>query len=555
MATTGLTVDTRVPTRAIAPDRRDLFGSPDVPERWLTALLVLMVARLWLMPLGSSFWVDETATVFVVEHGVSDPSLAAAPQVPYGLYYWLPRAARALFGPSEIAYRLPSVLLMAVTLWIVALLAARLVHPRAKWFAAFACLALAGFNYQADDARPYALGACIASAGVLCLVRWLDEGRLRDAALFEVGAALLWRVHLILWPFYLVFAGYAAARLLRKETRVAWPRVAVVFGLLALALMPVALDALSLFPQAKAHVIAAPPSLHEFEHSLRWNVALCCAAGAWLFGYFFRWETVYGNGNAAEEKTPGGNWSDSGLLLAWWLVPPAALFACSWITGNSVFVRRYFSIMMPGVALVSTVAAGRFIPARAWNRMALVLGVLALVALGQWDRVWPAHEKSDWRSAAQRVNQLASTPDTPVICPSPFIEARTPQWRPGYRLPGFLYSQLPVYPIRGNTILFPFETSPAAERYAATLAGTTLRGSGKFLLYGGNGATSFWRQWFAARPELAGWQAVRYRYGDVDVIEFAPPETVHAAARGPISAAVIPALDRRNRPEGLLRLK
>ena len=174
---------------------------------------------------------------------------------------------------------------MAIAVGLVARVAARLIHPRAAWFAAFACLAIAGIDYQAADARPYALGTCVSAAGVLFLARWLDERRWRDGLVFAVFAGLLWRVHLIFWPFYLVFAGYAVARLWRREARPGWAQAAVVFGLAGVTLVPVA-AALALFRDAKAHVIVKPPLLYEFEHSLRWNVVAICAAAAWLLSEF-----------------------------------------------------------------------------------------------------------------------------------------------------------------------------------------------------------------------------------------------------------------------------
>src|SRR5581483_9314585 len=112
-------------------------------RRWLLPLLLaLSVVRLWLMPLGSSFWLDETATVFVARHGSHHPSLAiAAPQAWQSWYYPLIRWEGALFGYSEVATRLISVLAMIAFLAAFARLAARLIRPEAAWFAAFACLA------------------------------------------------------------------------------------------------------------------------------------------------------------------------------------------------------------------------------------------------------------------------------------------------------------------------------------------------------------------------------------------------------------------------------
>jgi hypothetical protein len=499
------------------------FRAKAGPDALLPALLTLSVVRLWLMPLGSSFWIDEMGTVFVARHGAADPSLAVAPQVALSIYYWLPRAAAAMFGSSEVVYRLPSVLAMAIAVALVARVAARLIHPQAAWFAAFACLAISGIDYQAADARPYALGASVSAAGVLFLVRWLDTAHWRDGALFALFAGLLWRVHLVFWPFYLVFAGYAFARLLRRETRAGWMKTAAIFGLAGVTLVPVAAEAVALFRDAKAHVIVKPPSLHEFEHSLRWNVVAICGAAAWLLSRFGR---RAGKSPAPPERVDNPPQVDSLphsawiLFVGWWLCQPVGLFAVSWLTGNSVFVRRYLFLMLPGVALTATAAVAHFTPPARLNRLAAVLAAAGLLALGSWGQLWPAHEHSDWRGAARKVNELVLGPDTPVICPSPFIEARPPVWRPDYHLPGFLYAHLPVYPIGGKAYLFPFETSPEAERYATDLTRGALAGSRRFLLYGGNGATRFWRKWFAARPELAGWRSVRLPYGDVDVVEF-----------------------------------
>ena len=63
---------------------------------------------------------------------------------------------------------------MAAALMFVALLVRRLIHPQAWWFAVFACFALRGLDYEAANARPYAMGIAVASAGLYFLVRWLD---------------------------------------------------------------------------------------------------------------------------------------------------------------------------------------------------------------------------------------------------------------------------------------------------------------------------------------------------------------------------------------------
>ena len=455
---------------------------------FLWVLLAAAIVRLWLMPLPSSFWVDEMATAFVVEHGASHPSFAAAPQVPDSIYYWLPRASVALFGRSEIAYRIPGILVMAAGLWLMGALAARLIHPGARWFAVFACLAMHGIDYYAVDARPYGLAIAVAAAAMWFLVRWLDTARWTDAALFALFAALLWRIHLLDWPMYLVFGVYAAAR---AREKVGWRRAAAVGAAVAISLVPVALHAVGLAREAGAHVITALPGWREFLHQTRLNLVAFCLAGAWLLRKF---------GKAAR---PHG-----GVLpvAAWWLLPPVCLFALSHLSGESVFVTRYISLALPGAALAATLAASFFLPLRFWRPAALVVGAGALAAFGQWNRLWPQHEHSGWREAAALVNRLANA-DTPVICPSPYIEARPPVWSPDYRLPGFLYAHLAYYPVSGHLVLFPFQALP-----------DTVPTSGPVVIYGPRGGTELVRKSYSAR----GWHGQTWEFGDVDVIRMEP---------------------------------
>jgi hypothetical protein len=461
------------------------------------------IARFWLVPLPSSFWVDELVTAFVVAHP-GHPSFAIAPQVPASIYYWMPRISERLFGLSEVSYRVPSVLMMGLALFLIGRIAARLIHPQAAWFAVFACLGLRGINYHAADARPYALGICVAAAALLFQIRWLDRARWIDAALFVLFAALLWRVHLIYWPFYLVFAIYPLMRIAARDTGVTWKQALAVFAVLALALVPVILQALSLLHEAGAHVITTLPGFRDFQHEIRWSLVVICGGGAWLLS-----------------RKPRGRVPAASLALigAWWLVTPVAIYVFSHATGNSVFIGRYLSLGLPGTALMATASAAVSIPADRWREASLALGIGVLLVMGQWTVRAPRHDNSDWRSAALAENRFALAPDTPVICPSPFIEARSPVWRPDYPLPGFLYAHLPVYPLRGKLYLFPFESADG-EQYAAQLTAATLVQSGRFIVYGGDKNVRFWREWFSRRPELQGWQNQIEKFGDVWIAVF-----------------------------------
>ena len=482
------------------------------PYRWLLpVLLALSIARLWLMPLSSSFWLDETATIFVAHYGAAHPSIVAVGSQWHSWYYPAIRMNGEIFGYSEVAARMPSILAMAVLLALLAALVRRLIHPEAAWFAVFACLALPGLNYQAANARPYGIGMCALTAALLFLVKWLDSARWRDALLFAASAALVLHIHLMFWPSCLVFVLYAAVRLIRGETPVAWPHALLVFAIWAVALLPVVADMLSLLREARTHVVVPLPSLLQFVRSLELTLVLGCAAAAWAIAGVLRWRSDARKVSLSAIVLIGGAW----------LCQPILLYAFSWLTGESVFVPRYLQLALPGAALAATAMAAPFIPGGQWRRLAAILAVGVLIFGGQWRQLWPRHHNSDWRAAARAVNRLEAAGAIPVICPSSFIEARPPVWRPGYPLPGFLYAHLAVYPISAKTYLFPFENSPQAESWASALAPGDLSSSRRFLIYGWQPQVDFWRDWFARRPEFKGWHQQRIGpFADVDVVLF-----------------------------------
>jgi Dolichyl-phosphate-mannose-protein mannosyltransferase len=469
-------------------------------RRWLRSnwllilLLAICVTRLWLMPLPSSFWTDETGTVFVVEHP-ADPSLAVVPQVPASIYFALPRAAQKLFGSSEISYRLPSLLLMGITLFIIARLAARLIGPDAAWFAVFACLALSDFDYYAADARPYPLGICLTAASLYYLVDWLDTARWKPALLFLLFAALLWRVQLVFWAFYPVFLIYTLVRLTNATTRVGWIRSLLVYCLLGLALIPVALDALGLLHNGSAHSFASIPGLRSLSVTIPWKWTAVCVGLAALAGQFLKWRI----------KKPA-SLSALALIAAWWLWMPLCLFVFSRATGVVLYIPRYFSPALPGAALAVTAAAACWLPAARWNQAAIVFGIAALIVAGNWRVLSPWHAEDNWRQASFEEDFVAVEPDTPVLAVSPFIEAQPPTWTPEYHLPGFLYAPLSVYPLRGTVYPFPFIRSRIADQYAADLLRDTLLKHSRFIIYGAGRNTRSWVTWFSKRPELANWR-------------------------------------------------
>jgi hypothetical protein len=124
------------------------------------------------------------------------------------------------------------------------------------------------------------------------------------------------------------------------------------------------------------------------------------------------------------------------------------------------------------------------------------------VIYGPLEDAAPRHDNSNWKEAARQIESLNLFTAAPVIYPSPFIEAKSPVWKPDYPLPGFLYCHLLVYPVGGKPYPFPFERSSEADAYAAELAWSTLPSAGRFLIYGGDRNVWAWQNWFSNATSL-----------------------------------------------------
>jgi hypothetical protein len=413
-----------------------------------------------------------------------------------------------LFGHSEAALRLPSIVAMGLALMCISRIAVRIIHPRAGWLAVFLCLALSGIDYFAADARPYAFGIAVASASIVFLIRWLDSGRWLDEAVFLACAAALWRIHLLYWPFYLVYGAYAAARLRKRDTVATTAQILTAVVLIPAALLPVARTALGRLAGAQSHVFNLPPRPLDFVYKAHFNVVLICLVAGWLLHRFAR--------GRPSAQVSGPSWI---LVISWWLACPVCLFLYSHYSGNGVFIPRYISLMLPGIALTATAVASRFLRDDLWGLSAIAVGIVGLCLMGQWLTPSPWHDPDDWRAAAAAERSFADDV-TPVLCPSPFIEGQSPAWTPDYPLPGFLYSHLTYYPVRGNVKLFPFIQSPEANRYAQQLLNSELVPSAKFIVYGARGGSNYLVKYLTSLPELAAWHTQSRSFGNVTVTVF-----------------------------------
>jgi mannosyltransferase len=138
-----------------------------------------------------SLWLDEAYTDHLVHLGLG-AMLSAIPRSESTppLYYVIVWGWTHVFGYSELALRSLSAIAGAATVTVAYALAARLAGIRAAVIAGLLVAVSPLMIWYSQEARAYSLAALLATATILCLVRYLDTLDRRWLAGWAVTAAL-----------------------------------------------------------------------------------------------------------------------------------------------------------------------------------------------------------------------------------------------------------------------------------------------------------------------------------------------------------------------------
>ena len=263
-----------------------LFAMQSVHPAIAVLVVGIVVALGWLPYLTNSFLLDETLTAWVVADGFTeafDRTVQYQPQPAYNLFMW---CWAQLVGTSEVALRIPSLLAALAACIAITRLGTRLTQDRELGLLSAVVFATSWNVYRESiDARSYMLGMIVLLCLVLCLLRWMEDGRWQDAVWCGVLAALLPHLHfffVLSYPAFFVFAW-----LRRSEAR--WDRGQfilaggiVIFG--ALLYIP---TAQMLFAQGGAYSFVARPDWRSLFEVFVWTAPVAgLLAGLAVAGLF-----------------------------------------------------------------------------------------------------------------------------------------------------------------------------------------------------------------------------------------------------------------------------
>lgn len=390
-----------------------------LPSTVMMALMVLCAFTLRLYALGrQSLWLDEGASFSIASSpltSILEQTFTLEPNPP--LYYVLLHGWMSVAGQTEFALRflslVPSVLLIPVLYRLGRMLAGQ----RVGLFSATLASGSPYLVWYSQEARMYALLACLAAASGLALLQAIRTGSWRAWVCFFILSGATLYTHL--YGLFTVTALLLAAVVMDRSRRSA---VRVILCALGLAVIYAPWLWATYTHRSQAPDWRAPVEILDIVG----DTAAAFAHGPFLDGPAADWAAWGGVGLATigvlvlvwrRQRTINQPDSRAAVLGLSIVVPLLVAYAAS--LAEPIYAERYVAAVAPFYYLA--IAASIALLWR-WFPIVVVAGVMAAL-------YWPAlttswsdarFQKEEFRAAATFVQQRASEDDV-VILAAPFI--------------------------------------------------------------------------------------------------------------------------------------
>ena len=468
-------------------------GAPKLWDQiWFFALLLLAIFKLWLLPLRTGLWQDETGTFWAIQGNalaevVHRTLVWPAQTLLYTIIDW---TAVQIGGSSELVMRLPSVVAMLLGAHLLYRLGCRLMSADAARAATLVFVCSEAVAFAAADARPYALGTAAVISAAWFLVRWWDGRNLSAGIAFAISSSLIVHMHYVLAVSLVVFVVYAFYRALRGAAP-SILQILTVIAVFCVLLVPVVPHFESLWQSRQAHSFAGTPGVADLFGTLMPPLLIGSAMAGMALGRVVLKEF--------EIRIPRLAPSNLILMATWALLPCLLLFAVSSVSTIKVFIPRYLLAAAPGLALLAGWLIASIRPARA---QLLTLSTFTLATLLSTGGLLHPPHGGDWRAAINDVRRAAVAPTIPVLVRSGFIESASFDGQSGEPEPTYFHAPLLAYPASGRVILLPARMDKSAATVLESAVIDFLESSPRFLLV--TSGDSVYEYWLLGRLSHAG---------------------------------------------------
>jgi len=424
--------------------------------------------RLWIMPLGSSFWIDETLTYWNVMKGVSEVfTRSAACSGQFQLYMLITALSAKFFGLSEIGLRLPSVVASLLSTWLMFRIAQRFSDTETGIFAAILFVCFPEIALFSISARPYSLVILCSLLAVWQLVKLHDTGKWRHLAGYTTAAAMMFYMHYITAPFLLVLVLYSILHHKRGDATTN-KRAVLAHTLLFITISPLIFIILGSGKDNPSLSTSGTPNIHHFVSAIitdyvKFILFSVLACKIFLRIKIHEFTCLYSRYGR--------------FILVWLLMQISALYILSVFTEYKLFLFKYYVISYPALVLFLAAAIQK-IRKNMFRYMLLLSSCIVAISISGGITATPME---DWRGALTKVNAMAEATQIPLLFNSGLVETLQPGWEL-QNASDHLLCPLSAYPVNTRVVALPVALNEKSRPYLETHIAKEISSFKKFIV-------------------------------------------------------------------------
>jgi mannosyltransferase len=448
-----------------------IFSSiPDRLQDVIYGLALMVSISAWFIAIRAPLWLDETGSFQQISAGFS--AISSRQGLSFPAYSYILWFCTKILGTGEIALRIPEILAMLGSVYLLYLAARELFDRDAAFIATIIFCLHPVVVFASIDVRPYAFGALAINAAILCLIRLRRSDSNWLAALFGFSAACIVSFHFL---FGVILPALAIGFFVIKtgDGKTLWRQFGIALAAFTVAFLPVALSMRNMVQTSGTHVFAEAPALSELGLTL---------APGWLpwilLGAAFIAALVRRLG--PDGKIEARRWALCALLG---LVPILILYGTSAKTPLHVFVARYRLVAIPGIALCWG-AVLSLINSRA-IRLLFCVVLVAATAFQYFRSPYTRAHGYTWKYALEFAEKNASADRAPVLICSDFTESDHVHMPVGPAVKdSALFAPLSYYKLSGPVVGLPRTLNDEAIRVGSNFLLDAAGRGERFLVLG-----------------------------------------------------------------------
>ncbi len=406
-------------------------------DRLISLLLIGLAVILFLPRLNLELKLDELGSFWVIKDTFRDAIERSLHLGQSPLYYLILWCFQRVFGSSEIALRLPSLICILSASLLMVRLGTLLFSREVGVFSAFAFLSSIQAIVAATDARPYALGLLLTVLSTIYCVEWVTKAQKKYLILYCLTLAATIYAHYLFGLIFIVHSAWvivaARQRLIPLVKRSMWG------GLGLLILIIPALYHVKVFSAKTAgKAFVKLPTIYDL------TVSLFPIEGLLLITLLIILQRLAWR-SAAKSRIIEAPIPREGIyaLAVFLLLPVIIIYTISISSGNSIFVERYFGQRAIGLALFAgAVICSLSKPSR---RATLLACLMLMITINQYSYGFSERAGDGFGRAVNRIRIEDQDGRCQLLVMSGFIESQTISWLREGLTREFILSPLSYY--------------------------------------------------------------------------------------------------------------